>query len=142
MRRRAGRLFQEVRRTPTRKLAIVLVVMVLGACRLPAQATSGKHTFTVKVKYDFRMTPACSEKVKKNCVMRFNLYDLSAGYKNRTKLFSIEVGEVREKGVKEFPATSPLLLFESGKHLIGVSAEGPDKLESDPRLCKTWVEIP
>jgi hypothetical protein len=135
-------MFQEVRRKPTRKLAIVLAVMLLGACGLRAQTTSGKHTFTVKVKYDFRMTPACGEKAEGHCVMRFNVYDLSAGYKNRTKLFSIPVGEAREKGVKEFTATSPLLLFESGKHLIGVAAETPDKVESDPRLCKTWVKIP
>ena len=131
-----------------KKVAMVLGVILAGAAAVLAQTaagqqtSAGKHTFTVKVVYDFRRTPACSEKIKKNCVVRFNLYDLSAGYKHRTKLFSIPVGEVREAGVKEFTATSPLLLFESGKHLIGVTAQTPDNVESDPRKCKTWMEIP
>jgi hypothetical protein len=106
--------------------------------------TSGMHTITVKFTYDFRLTPACSGKVRKKCVAQFNLYDLSAGYKHRTKLFSIPVGTVTERSVRELTGTSPLLLFESGRHLIGVAAQGPEpeKLESNPKECTTWVEIP
>jgi hypothetical protein len=106
--------------------------------------TSGMHSITVKITYDFRLTPACSQKVRKKCVAQFNLYDLSAGYKHRTKLFSVPVGNVSERGVQELTGTSPLLLFESGRHLIGVAAQGPEpeKLESNPKACTTWVEIP
>jgi len=108
------------------------------------QPKSGKHTITVTFSYDFRLTPACSDKVQKGCVAQFNVYDLSAGYKHRTKLFSIPVGAVAERGMKEYKQTGPLLLFESGKHLIGVAAQGPEpqKLESNPMACKTWVEVP
>ena len=124
--------------------AVLLGVVLAGGLAGWAQAPSGKHTITVTFTYDFRLTPACAGKVRKNCVTQFNIYDLSAGFKNRTKLFSIPVGTDVGKGVKEFSATSPLLLFESGKHLIGAAAQGPEpgKLESDPRLCKVWVEVP
>jgi hypothetical protein len=125
-----------------RKQAMILAVILAGALACWAQTTSGKHTITLKFTYDFRKTAACSEKVRKNCVTQFNLYDLSAGYKNRTKLFSIPVGTVTEAGVKEYTATSPLILFESGKHLIGMAAQTAENVESDPRACKTWVEIP
>lgn len=126
-----------------RKQVVLLAAILASTFALwPQTPPTGKHTFTVKITYDFRATPACSKKVQKNCVTQFNVYDLSAGYKHRTKLFSIPVEKVSEAGVKEFNETSPLILFESGKHLIGVSAQTPDNVESDPRLCKTWMEIP
>jgi hypothetical protein len=124
------------------KQAMMLAVMLAGALACWAQNTSGKHTITVKFTYDFRKTAACTEKVRKKCVAQFNLYDLSAGYKNRTKLFSVPVGTVTEAGVKEYTGTSPLILFESGKHLIGMAAQTAENVESDPRACTTWVEIP
>jgi len=125
-----------------RKQVLAVAALLAGAFMCWAQTSSGKHTFTVKFTYDFRAMPACSEKVRKNCVAQFNLYDLSAGYKSRTKLFYIPVGTVTEASVKEYTATSPLILFESGRHLIGMAAQTAENVESDPRACKTWFEIP
>jgi hypothetical protein len=123
------------------KIAALAAVVLAGATA-GGQTSASKHKVTVTFNYDFRATPACSAKVQKNCVQQFNVYDLSAGYKHRTKLFSIPVGTVGEAGVKEISGTSPLILFETGKHLIGMAAQTPENLESDPRVCTTWIEVP
>src|SRR5665213_1736444 len=59
-------------------------------------AAGNVHKITVKFDYDFTKTPSCAPpKVKDKCVTRFNIYDISAGVKNRAKLFSVPapVGE-------------------------------------------------
>jgi len=126
----------------TWRFVALAAVILAGVNAGWGQTTSSKHKITLTFHYDFRATPACSEKVQKNCVVQFNVYDLSAGYKHRTKLYSIPVGAVNESGVKEITGTSPLILFETGKHLIGMAAQTPENLESDPRVCTTWVEVP
>ncbi len=100
------------------------------------------HTVTVTFDYDFRLTPACSTKVPKNCVMQFVAYDISAGVKSATMLFPIALPANPAGLVKDITATSPKLDFESGKHLISVSAMGPDGRHSQKSLCTTWVTIP
>lgn len=119
---------------------------------LAAQAWAGQssqHKITVTFDYDFTHQPPCSSdskhskhKKKKLCVQDFVAYDISAGVRNRTKLVSIPVAEDAHGLVSGITATTPLLLFESGRHLIAVVAQTPDGVESDPNQCTVWVDIP
>jgi len=103
---------------------------------------SSKHTITVNFDYDFSKTPACSKTVTKACVQQFIVYDISLGLAVRTKLFSIPVPPGETKLVKGITTKSPLLLFESGKHRIAVTAQMADGKESDIQASMIWVEVP
>ena len=105
------------------------------------QATSASHSITVKFNYDFKKTPACSGTVKTNCVQQFNVYDISGGPANRIKLFTISVPAGATGAVTGITGTSPKLIFETGKHFLGVTAQTPSGVESDPGACQTFVEI-
>jgi len=108
----------------------------------PQAASSSKHTITVNFDYDFSKTPVCSKTVTKACVQEFTVYDISAGFTDRTKLFSIPVPPGETKLVKGITGKSPLLLFESGKHRIAVTAQLAGGKESDIDASTTWVEVP
>jgi hypothetical protein len=108
----------------------------------PPETTHGQHTVTVTFDYDFRLTPACSKKVVVNCVQQFVAYDISAGAKKATFLFPIALPTNPVNLVHSITATSPKLDFESGKHLISVTAQGPDGKQSRKSVCTTWIEIP
>jgi hypothetical protein len=90
----------------------------------------------------FRLTPACVSGMEKVCVERFDVYDISAGLDKRTKLASLLVPSGAKGVVKGISVTTPSLLFESGKHLLAVTAHTPEGQESDPLKCATWVELP
>jgi len=106
-------------------------------------AGANVHKITVKFDYDFTKTPSCAPpKVKDKCVVQFNVYDISAGEKNRSKLFSMPAPAGETKRVTGITATSPPRTFEPGRHLIGVSTQEPNGTESDPRGCTIWVDIP
>ncbi|MGH9714789.1 MAG: hypothetical protein ACRD5M_15960 [Candidatus Acidiferrales bacterium] len=117
-------------------------VLLLAGTFVAGQSGSSKHSVTVTFDYDFGRTPACSEKVLKNCVKQFVVYDISAGVQHRTKLFSFPADPAAKGFVKGITATSPKLLFESGKHLISVAAQTPTAVESDVTAAKTWIEVP
>jgi hypothetical protein len=109
----------------------------------PATASShGKHTVTVTFDYDFGKTPACTATIKTGCVQQFIAYDISVGTKNPTMLFPIALPANPVGIFHGITATSPLLDFESGKHLISVSAMTPDGHHSRRSLCTTWIVIP
>ncbi len=101
-----------------------------------------KHTVTVTFNYDYSKTPACSPAVTKSCVQQFNVYDISAGDQNRTKLFSIPVAPGETKPVKGIIGKSPLLSFEPGKHRLAVTAQEANGRESIVDASTTWVVIP
>jgi len=106
------------------------------------EASRSRHTIRVTFDYDFRITPACSRKVIKGCVQQFVAYDISAGTKLSAMLFPIPLPTNPVGAVHGITATSPMLDFESGKHLISVSAMGPDGRHSRKSLCTTWIVIP
>jgi hypothetical protein len=109
----------------------------------PATASShGRHTVTVTFDYDFGKTPACSAKVTRHCVQQFIAYDISAGINNATMMFPIALPIHPVGAIHGITATSPLLDFESGKHLVSVSAMSPDGTHSKRSLCTTWITIP
>jgi hypothetical protein len=120
-------------------LPALLAAMALVAV---AQTPPGKHTVTVTVTYDFTKTPPCSAKIKKNCVSRIVVYDISAGVNQRRNLATIPVDPNTPAKVQDLTVTTPPMTFEPGKHLLAAVAQTPDNVESNPKLCKTWIEIP
>ena len=122
----------------------VLVVAVVGSVILAghclAQTQPVKHTITVKFDYNFTPTPACSEKVTKKCIAKFIVYDISG--EKPYKLFTIPVPAGATGKVKGISGESQPLLFESGKHLLGVSAQRDSGEESNPHATTVWATIP
>jgi hypothetical protein len=108
----------------------------------PPTTSHGTHVVTVTFDYDFRQTPACTPKIPSHCVMQFIAYDISVSAKNPTMLFPIPLPQTTTGLVKAISKASPLLDFESGKHLIAVSAMSPDGSHSKRNLCTTWITIP
>jgi hypothetical protein len=100
------------------------------------------HTVTVTFDYDFSKTPACTATITKHCVMQFIAYDISAGARNPVMLFPIPLPTNPTGAKKGITKASPPLDFESGKHLISVSAMSPDGTHSRRSLCTTWITIP
>jgi len=116
----------------------ILMAVISGGCHLGPQ----KHSITVKFDYDFRLTPACTPKASKNCVQQFNLYDISLGVAIRRKLASHTVPTGATGLVTGITFTTPVLPFESGKHVLAVTAQRPDGAESDVSKCTTSVTSP
>jgi hypothetical protein len=116
----------------------VLSALAGGVCL--AQTQSAKHTIVVTFDYDFTAVPACSEKVSKKCIAKFIVYDISG--EKPYKLFTIPVPAGASGKVKGISAESQPLLFESGKHLLGVSAQRESGEESNPHATTVWATIP
>lgn len=74
--------------------------------------------------------------------MQFIAYDISASARNPVMLFPIPLPTDPIGAKKEITKTGPPLDFESGKHLISVSAMSPDGTHSRRSLCTTWITIP
>ncbi|MGA8143182.1 MAG: hypothetical protein WB987_04750 [Candidatus Acidiferrales bacterium] len=119
-------------------ILVVVSLMIAGACL--AQEQSVKHTISVKFDYDFKLNHACSPTVTTNCVMQFNVYDISS--KPPTKLFSIPVPAGATGPVKGITGESQPLVFEPGKHLLAARAELANGKESKKHACEVWIEIP
>jgi hypothetical protein len=105
----------------------------------PPAAGSAQHSITVHFDYDFTKTPACTAKVTKACVQKFDVYDISSA--KPYLLFSIPVPPNAQGLMKGITATSPRMWFAVGSHRIGVSAQMPDGEKSPPRDCKVIIEI-
>jgi hypothetical protein len=107
--------------------------------RTDPPAGSAQHSITVQFDYDFTKTPACTAKVTKACVQKFDVYDISG--EKPYLLFSIPAPENAQGLMKGISATSPRMWFAVGSHRIGVSAQMPDGEKSPPRDCKVIIEI-
>ena len=105
-----------------------------------AQTQTPKHTIVVTFDYDFTALPACSEKVTKKCIAKFIVYDISG--EKPYKLFTIPVPAGATGKVKGISGESQPLLFESGKHLLGVSAQRESGEESNPHATTFWATVP
>jgi hypothetical protein len=119
-------------------LSVVHNALAGGACF--AQTQSPKHTIVVTFDYDFTEVPACSEKVNKKCIAKFVVYDISG--EKPYRLFTIPVPVGAAGKVKGISGESQPLLFESGKHLLGVSAQRESGEESNPHVTAIWATIP
>jgi hypothetical protein len=128
-------------RARVRKLRLLTIVLAT-ALTAGAQGPGSKHKISITFNYDFTQTPICPAKTAKTCVTQFNLYDISAGLANSTKLMSFPPPAGARGVVKGIAVTTPVLLFEPGKHLLAVTAQMTKGDESDPNRCTIWVEIP
>ena len=108
----------------------------------PPAASHGVHIVTVTFDYDFSKTPACTAKITKHCITQFIAYDISGSAKNPVMLFPIPLPLKPSGPVKGITKASPPLDFESGKHLVSVSAMSADGTHSKRSLCTTWITIP
>jgi hypothetical protein len=124
----------------SRVLVLAVVGSVILAGRCLAQTQPVKHTIIVKFDYNFTATPACSQKVTKKCIAKFVVYDISGG--KPYKLFEIPVPADASGAVKGISGESQPLLFESGKHLVAVTAQKDSGEESSPPAAAMWVTIP
>ena len=122
------------------RLAFVSLCSLLFTTVIFPQESTHKITFTFD--YDFRITPACSAQIKQAYVQQFNFYDISQGIANRVKLGSMPVPSGASGLVKGISGTTERLLFNSGRHLLAVSAQMPDGSESDLSKCTIIVRIP
>jgi len=123
----------------TTKLSATLLLSLLCGGVLASHA---RHKITFTFDYDFRITPACSPEVKLPCIQQFNFYDISTGIPKRVRLGSIPVPSGATGLVKGISGTSESLLFSPGRHMIAVSAQMPNSMESDLSKCNTIVKIP
>jgi hypothetical protein len=100
---------------------------------------ANEHTIKVRFNYNFRKTPSCAEKpALKTCVKQFVVYDVSG----RTfKLFSIPVPDGARGLVKGIEGQSPRRIFLPGKHLIAVTAQNANGVESDVNAAKVAVKV-
>ena len=119
-------------------LATIFLTLLHGTFQGPQLAHKIKFTFD----YDFGATPACSPKVKEECVQKFNFYDISKGIPKRVKLGSLPVPAGAASFVKGISFTTESFLFNPGRHMVAVSAQMPNGWESDLSKCTTIVKIP
>ena len=122
------------------RLAFLGLLSVLVTAKIYPQETT--HTITFTFDYDFSITPACSPKITKACIQQFNFYDISQGISKRVKLGSTSVPTGATGFRPGISGTTDPILFNSGRHLVAVSAQMPDGTESDLRKCATIVKIP
>jgi hypothetical protein len=108
----------------------------------PPAGSHSVHVVTVTFDYDFNRTPACTPKSNKHCITQFIAYDISGSAKNPVMLFPIPLPPNPSGPVKGITKASPPLDFESGKHLVSVSAMSADGTHSKRSLCTTWITIP
>ena len=108
----------------------------------PPTTSHSVHAVTVTFDYDFSKTPACTTKITKHCVQQFIAYDVSASAAHPAMLFPISLPANPVGLVKGTSKPGPPIDFESGKHLISVSAMSPDGTHSKRSLCTTWITIP
>lgn len=120
----------------------VSVMVLFSVICAGAQISPPTHTIRFTFNYDFRLTPACSKKVKVACVQQFNFYDISQGPDKRVKLGSMPAKPGAKKMEKNISGTSDPQVFNSGRHRVAVAAQLADGRESDVGQCSVVVTIP
>src|SRR5204863_1776233 len=113
LRRPHGHTSLKIHRSILQTFLVFVVAASAGLVLLPRR----DRTVTVTFDYDFKLNPACSPKLTKNCVKQFNVYDISSG--GRTKLFSIPVPAGAAGSVKGITGTSPPV--PAGQHTLAVT---------------------
>lgn len=116
----------------------LLAVLFLAFVTLFVSAQHKKRII-VTFDYDFGLNPACSLTLTKNCIKQFNVYDMTD--KGRMKLFSIPVPGGAAGFVKGITGTSPPIRLPAGEHIVAVTAESANGLESDSGACATRIQV-
>jgi hypothetical protein len=120
--------------TPRTLLAIFLLAFVTLFATI-----QHKRRIIVTFDYDFRLNPACSPTLTKNCIRQFNVYDKAA--EGRIKLFSIPVPVGATGFIKGITGAGPPILLTAGEHTLAVTAESADGFESDSDACTTRIQV-
>jgi hypothetical protein len=123
-------------------IVLIITVLTATAIAVAAQNPPGTHTISISFQYDFGKMPACSAQIKKSCVAKFNVYDITAGLAKRTLLVSIPPPADAKAALTPIRGTTPPKSFDSGKHLLAVAAETSEHVESDLNQCTVSVQIP
>lgn len=106
----------------------------------PQNDPANQHTITVRFNYDFQKNPSCAEKpTLKTCIKQFVVYDISN--QRRLRLFSIPVPDGARGFVKGIKGQSPTRIFLPGTHLIAVTAQTEDGMESDVNAARIAVKV-
>jgi hypothetical protein len=107
------------------------------------------HTISVTFDYDFDRTPACTGKIQHHCVRQFVVYDISSGSNHAYPIGTVALPDSPYGQKRGIAGKTDPHVFESGKHLIAVTAQEPEPpphpLESSTAgctSCTTWVNIP
>lgn len=125
----------------TCRLLTILFSLLCSRILAPQSNNSqSRHTLTFTFDYDFRIRPACSSQVKKDCVQKFNFYDISHGIEKKVPLGSLPAPAGATGLVKGISFTSQRRLFSSGKHKVAVAAELENGFESDLQKCSAIVK--
>jgi len=112
-----------------------------GVLASQSEKSQSRHTITFTFNYDFRVTPACSAEIKKDCVQKFNFYDISLGIPRKVPLGSLPVPAGATRLVKGILFTTERRLFKPGKHKVAVAAQLENGLQSDQQKCSTIVKM-
>lgn len=130
-----------------RLLATALVSLLCGRLlasqseKSQSEKSQSRHTITFIFDYDFSINPACSAEAKKDCVQKFNFYDISLGIPKKIPLGSLAVPPGATGLMKGISFTTERRLFKSGKHRVAVAAQLENGLESDLDRCATIVKM-
>jgi len=115
----------------------------------PATQGPVPHRISVTFDYDFDRTPACTEKIKRRCVQQFVVYDISAGPSHPYQIGVVALPDHPFGQRRAIPGKTDPHIFESGRHLIAVTAQEPEPqphpLESNTvgcASCTAWVKLP
>ena len=105
----------------------------------PQNDPANQHTITVMFDYDFQNNPSCAEKpTLKTCIKQFVVYDISG---QKFRLFAIPVPDGAREFVKGIKGESPKRIFLPGQHLIAVTAQNAEGVESQANAAKIMVEV-
>lgn len=127
----------------TRRLLTAIFVSLLLGEVLASQSekSQSRHTITFTFDYDFRISPACSAGIKKDCVQKFIFYDISLGMARKVPLGSRPVPTDATGLKKGITFTTERRLFKTGKHMVAVAAQLENGSESDLQKCTAIVKI-
>jgi hypothetical protein len=106
-------------------------------CVCCTETDSNRHRITVTFDYDFTENHACSPTVTTNCLVRFNVYDISGT--TPIKLFSIPAPSGADGRVTNITGSIRPLPSKLAKHVFAVSAQMASGTESSPQACAASV---
>lgn len=124
------------------KAAALIALLAATPFAVAAQNPPGTHTISISFQYDFGKMPACSAQIKKSCIAKFNVYDITAGLAKRTFLASIPPPADAKAALTPIRGTTPPRAFASEKYLLAVAAETSEHAESDLNQCTVSVQVP
>jgi hypothetical protein len=107
----------------------------------PLPPDSSCHQVTVTFNYDFARMPSCSSSVKKSCVLRFHVFDISASKTTPVELVSFDPSPGETQPQKGITRQSSCLLFANGKHELAVTAESDVGSQSAVDAAIVWITV-